>query len=168
MRRLFVPLTLAACAFAAVTPRPAPDFTIQIPGGKPLSLSAYKGKTIVLAFMYTTCTHCQKTAGELSEIQKEYAGRGVQVFGVTFDVEAAKRIKDFNKVFGVTFPCGYSAEGPVLQFLQQPATEPYFVPILVFIDRNFSVRSQYIGDEKFLGNIPVTVRAELDKLLLPI
>ncbi|MDP9170992.1 MAG: TlpA family protein disulfide reductase [Acidobacteriota bacterium] len=165
MRRAFVVSLLAVGAFAAQTPRPAPDFAIQVPGGPPQLLSAYKGKTIVLAFMYTTCTHCQKTAGELSEIQKEYAARGVQVLGVTFDLEAAKRVKGFNKVFGVTFPCGYSAEKPVLQFLQQPASEPYFVPILVFIDRNFQIRSQYIGDEKFLGNIPVTVRAELDGLL---
>ncbi|MEP6714962.1 MAG: TlpA disulfide reductase family protein [Terriglobia bacterium] len=165
MHKLLLLSTLALTAFSATVPRPAPDFTIQNPGGRPQLLSAYKGKTIVLAFMYTTCTHCQKTAGELSAIQKEFADKGVQVVGVTFDVDAAKRVKSFNKVFGVTFPCGYSAEKPVLQVLQQPEGEPYFVPVLVFIDKNFVIRSQYIGDEQFLGNIPVNVRAELAKIL---
>jgi peroxiredoxin len=165
MRRLLALTVLAACAFASEARRPAPEFVIQSPGGRQQLLSSYKGKTIVLAFMYTTCTHCQKTAGELAAIQKEYAGRGVQVLAATFDEGAARRIQQFNKTFGVNYPCGFSDEKSVLQFLQHPASEPYFVPILVFIDRNFNIRSQYIGDEKFLGNIPVTARAELDSLL---
>ncbi|MFN7921215.1 MAG: hypothetical protein U0Q16_14035 [Bryobacteraceae bacterium] len=56
MSRLFA---AAACltAFslnAAVVPRPSPDFKIDIPGGQPVSLSQYKGKTIILAFMMFT------------------------------------------------------------------------------------------------------------------
>ena len=158
-------LVAAVAAFAAQVPRPAAEFAILSPGGGRQLLSAYKGKTIVLAFMYTNCMHCQKTAGELSTVQKEYAGRGVQILGVTFDLNAAKQVRQFNKVFGVNFPCGYSDEKTVLQFLQQPLADPYSVPILVFIDRTFTIRSQYIGDENFLGNIPVNVRAELAKLL---
>jgi hypothetical protein len=39
------------------------------------------------------------------------------------------------------------------------------VPDLVFIDKAGMVRSQYVGDEKFLANQEVNIRAELDKML---
>jgi hypothetical protein len=39
------------------------------------------------------------------------------------------------------------------------------VPILVFIDKRGMIRSQYIGDEKFLAHQEVSIRAEIDKML---
>jgi len=170
MRRILASLIIAgmtgALAFAASpTPRKATEFVIQTPDGKQQLLSSYKGKTVVLALMFTTCPHCQKTAGILSGVQKEYESKGVQVLGATFDSGAAFRVQQFNKMFGVTYPCGYSNDEAVKQFLGLGKDEPYFVPILVFIDKTGTIRSQYIGDEKFLGNQEVNIRAELDKML---
>ena len=169
MRKTLVPLMVAGLtgvmAFAAPVPRKAPEFVIVSPDGKQQLLSSWRGKTVVLALMYTTCPHCQKTAGVLSGVQREYENKGVQVLGATFDSGAAFRVQQFNKMFGVTFPCGYSNEEAVRQFLGLSKDEPYFVPILVFIDKAGTVRSQYIGDEKFLTNQEVSIRAELDKLM---
>jgi thiol-disulfide isomerase/thioredoxin len=161
-------LTLAACftaapAFSAQVPRKAPEFVIQMPDGKQQLLSSSRGKTVVLAFMFTTCPHCQKTAQLLAQVQKEYADKGVQVLGAAFDQGAAFQVQKFNQVFGVNFPCGYSNQKAVMDFLQ--ITEPPFVPDLVFIDKSGMVRSQYVGDEQFLGNQEVNIRAELDKMI---
>lgn len=171
MRKILATLILAGLtgvlAFSASlpVPRKASEFVIQTTEGKQVLLSSYRGKTVVLALMFTTCPHCQKTAGLLSAVQKEYANRGVQVLGATFDSGAAFRVAQFNQIFGVTFPCGSSSEGAVRTFLGLGKDEPYFVPILVFIDKTGTLRSQYIGDEKFLGNQEVNIRAELDKLI---
>jgi peroxiredoxin len=165
MRKLLVLIALATSIFAAQVPRKAPEFVFQMVDGPQQLLSMYKGKTIALAFMYTTCPHCQKTAQVLAQVQKEYGARGVQVLGAVFDQAAASRVQQFNKSLGLNFPCGYSDQGAVLEFLQHPVSEPYFVPILVFIDKTGSIRSQYIGDETFLTNQEVNIRAELDKLL---
>jgi peroxiredoxin len=163
---LIVPV-LAGLVSAAgpAVPRKAAEFVIQHPDGKQELLSSYRGKTVVLALMFTTCAHCQKTAGVLAGVQKEYEGKGVQVLGATIDPGASQRIQQFNQVFGVNFPCGTSNEAAARQFLGLAKDEPYFVPILVFIDKAGNVRSQYIGDEKFLGNQEVNIRAELDKLI---
>src|ERR1700678_2793577 len=121
MRKLF-PLTLlplgalgslAMASLTAKTPRKSPEFVIQMPDGSQQLLSSYKGKTIALAFMFTTCPHCQKTAGVLAKVQTEYAEKGVQVLGVTFDDDAPKRIKDFIRTTGANFPCGVASKGPV-------------------------------------------------------
>jgi peroxiredoxin len=172
MRKLLASLLFAATLFAAsvgksTVPRKADEFVIQNPDGKQQLLSTYKGKTIVMAFMFTTCPHCQKTAQLLTQIQKEYADKGVQILGATFDTGAAFRVQQFDKIFNLNFPCGYSNQESVLQFLHVPVNEPVFVPILVFIDKTGTVRSQYIGDEKFLANQEVNIRAEIDKMLKP-
>jgi peroxiredoxin len=169
MRKALVSLLIAGLtgviALSAAVPRKAAEFVIQSPDGKEQLLSSYRGKTVVLALMFTTCPHCQKTAGILSGVQKEYESKGVQVLGATFDSGAAFRVQQFNKTFGVTFPCGYSTEKAVREFLGLTHDEPYFVPILIFIDKAGTIRSEYIGDEKFLGNQDVNIRAELDKML---
>jgi peroxiredoxin len=172
MRKLLLLVALATSLFGAdakkaePVPRKAREFVIQLVDGQQKLLSSYRGKTIALAFMYTTCPHCQKTAQVLNGIQTEYATKGVQVLGVTFDQGAQQRVQQFNKSLGLNFPCGYSNNGAsVLEFLELPPDEPYFVPILVFIDKLGNIRSQYVGDEKFLNNQEVNIRAELDKAL---
>src|SRR5271165_1257030 len=130
MRKLFALLLLAASfnvAFSAArVPRKAAEFVIQSPDGPEQLLTSYRGKTVVMAFMFTTCPHCQKTAQLLTQIQKEYSDKGVQVLGATFDSGAAFRVQQFDKVFNLNFPCGYSSQEAVLQFLHLPANEPVF------------------------------------------
>lgn len=170
----------AAPAAASVTPRPAGEFVIQMADGSQKLLSSYKGKVVVMAFMFTTCTHCQHTAGLLSKIQTEYASKGVQMLGVTIDPGAKTQIPGFIKITGANFPVGYSDQEPALKFLHGPK-DGWFVPMLAFIDQKGVVRSQYIvvsdddkdpaalflreqdGDPK-TGN-PGTIRREIDKYL---
>jgi peroxiredoxin len=172
MRKLFILIGLATALFAAdapkkgpVVPRKAAEFVFLNPGAPQQLLSMYKGKTIVLAFMYTTCPHCQKTAVVLAKVQDEYKAKGVQVLGAVFDRDAAAHAQQFHQQLGLNFPVGYSDTAPVLEFLQHPIDEPYFVPILVFIDKNGTIRGEYIGDETFLSKQEVNIRAEIDKML---
>jgi len=163
----------AVSTFGAQVPRKASEFVIQMPDGKQTLLSSYRGKTVVLALMFTTCPHCQKDATLLSEIQKEYAGKGVQVLGATFDQGSETRIKQFDAVFATGFPCGTATNKAVLQFLQQPETDPPFVPILVFIDKTGTIRSVHMvtgatvdGPEgKFFTAAETSIRAEIDKTI---
>jgi peroxiredoxin len=168
---------LAPAFAAAPVPRKASEFVIQNPGGKPQQLlTTYRGKVVVLALMFTTCPHCQKTATYLAGLQKEYADKGLQVLGATWDPQAKTQVETFNRVFGVNFPCGYATRESVLQFLGLPESSPPFVPVLVFIDRTGTIRAQHMmtGDEgpesaesKWFNNIEGGIRAEVDKLLKP-
>lgn len=150
-------------------PRMAPEFVIQQTNGKQLLLSSYRGKPVVLALMYATCSHCQHAAGLLNSMQADFAAKGVQILGATFGEGDAYRVDAFIKQFQVAFPCGYSNAPSVLTFLNQPADVPYYVPILVFIDKKGMIRRQVIGDEKFLDekDEPANIRAEVEKLLKP-
>ena len=171
---LLLALAVLGTAFAAgPAPRKAPEFVIQMPDGKQTLLSSYRGKDVVLAFMHTTCSHCQKMAQILSGLQTEYGKMGVQVLGATFDKDAAKNVPQFNKMLGVNFPCGYSTDENVMHFLQDPKSPP-FIPILVFIDRTGTIRAQHMltaddgpetAERKWFDTGEMGVRAEIEKLL---
>lgn len=75
-------LTLAAPAVAreAVRPgAPAPDFTIQDSAGRPVTLSALKGKVVVLEWTNHDCPYVRKHygAGNMQKLQKEATAQGV-------------------------------------------------------------------------------------------
>jgi peroxiredoxin len=176
MRKSFVLVAAATSLFSGLlfatgapkkdaVPRKASEFVFNMIDGPQKLLSGYRGKNIVLALMYTTCPHCQHTSELLTKIQGEYTGKNVQVLGAVFDNGAAGRLQQFKAQFAQNYPLGYSNQDSVLQFLGLPPTEPYFVPILVFIDRTGTIRSQYIGDEAFLSHQEVNIRAEIDKML---
>ncbi len=166
MKAFFAMLLAASAAFTATVPRPAPELAIQMQDGTQTLLSKYRGKPVVLALVFTTCPHCQKTSGLLGQIQKEYAAKGVQVLGAAFDDDARGRIAAFNQQFvRGAFPMGYLERNTVLEFLQLPVMAQFYVPILVFIDKKGHIQSQHIGDEEFFRNQEVSIRAEIDKLL---
>ena len=102
----------AAPAPPAFTARPAGEFAIHMTDGSQKLLSSYRGKFVVMAFMFTTCTHCQHTAGILAKIQNEYGSKGVQVLGVTIDPGAKDGIPTFLKITGANFPVGFSDPAP--------------------------------------------------------
>ena len=135
---------LCNLASAAQLPRQAPEFVFKSADGKQTLLSSYKGKPIVIAFMYATCSHCQHTAGLLNGMQADFKAKGVQTLGAVFGEGDMYRVNDFIKTFGVTFPVGFSDSASVLSFLQHPAGQMYSVPILVFIDKKGMI--QQAGD----------------------
>ncbi len=74
--KLYSPPVLLAAGTAA------PDFTVQDKGGKPVHLSDYKGKTVVLDFWATWCGPCQSSLPHTAEIAKKYAAKNVVVLAV--------------------------------------------------------------------------------------
>jgi len=143
---------VAVIASAADVPRPSPDFAINMVEGQPIRLSQYKGKVCVLAFILTTCPHCQKTVGYLSAIQKEYATRGLQVVASAVDGMGKMNVPDFVKRFQPAFPVGFSNQDDADGYLQHPVIYRLLVPQLVFIDRQGTIQAQYGGDDKFLAD----------------
>jgi len=156
---------LVGSAPGATIPRPAPELAIHMTDGSQTLLSSYRGKVVLLAFVFTTCPHCQNVTGILNNLQVEYAPKGVQVLESCFNDGAANLTAAFKSQYARGFPVGYNEKLTVLEFLQHSAMEPYFVPIIVYVDRKGMIRSQYIGDEQYLKNPEANIRASLDGLL---
>jgi len=142
----------AALGFAEEVPRPSPDIVIDQPSGQKIQLSQYKGKVCVLAFILTTCPHCQKTVGILTALQNELGPRGLQVVASATEDMAAMNVPDFITRFKPSFPVGWSNYQAVLDYLQHNRMFKMFMPQLVFLDRAGTIRAQYGGDDKFFAS----------------
>jgi peroxiredoxin len=151
---------------AATIPRPAPDLAILTKGGKPIQVSQYKGKVVVVAFILTTCSHCQKTTGYLNKLQKELGPRGLQVVESAIEGNADAAIGEFSKRFETPFPVGYNTVMDALNFMQHPAMQVPHMPLLAFIDRKGMIRAQHEGNEDFFGDQQEqNLRKEIEALL---
>ena len=160
-------LTLAAAlvSSAAEVPRRAPEFAFQLNNGKQVLLSGYRGKVVIMEFLFTTCPHCQQSAQLLSRLQKEYGPRGFQPLGVAFNDMASMLVPEFVKQSQAGFPIGFSPREPVLSFLQHPSILRFVVPQMVLIDRKGFIRGQTPGegDDKFYEE--KSLREKIEALL---
>lgn len=92
-------------------PRQAPDFTLQGTDGHELRMSRYRGKVVLLAFGYSSCTAvCPVTLATLAAARRELgpAAAEVQVLYVTVDPErdVPARLQAFLRNFDATFVGG--------------------------------------------------------------
>jgi thioredoxin-dependent peroxiredoxin len=82
---------------------PAPGFTLPAGDGKEISLSDYKGKTVVLYFYPKDSTPgCTKEACDFRDNIARVKSRGAVVLGVSADSPASH--KKFSDRFGLPFP----------------------------------------------------------------
>ena len=166
-------LRLAALALMALSlgaqelPRKAGEWAIQTVDGKPIQLSSYRGKVVVLAFILTTCPHCQKTVGILSGLRNKYAPLGVQIVASAAESNAKSSVPGFVQTFHPPFPVGYNDDAQaLLDFCQFARARMPLMPIVLLIDRQGVVRFQHEGhDEKFFNDQEQNFRSELDELL---
>jgi thiol-disulfide isomerase/thioredoxin len=86
-------------------PDQAPDFKVDDLDGKPLSLSASRGKVILLNFWATWCGPCRAEIPDLIELQKKY-GDHLQIIGLDVDDDDAAEVKKFVEKNGINYPVG--------------------------------------------------------------
>ncbi len=146
-------------------PRKAPEFVFNMQDGKQYLLSSLRGKVVAIAFMFTTCPHCQALCPIMANIQKDYAPKGVQFVGDVIDDGAKDGLANFSSMYARgAFPVGWSTHEAALEFMHHPDPR-FYVPMMAFVDRKGVIQSQYIGDNDFFREQDKSIRAELDKVL---
>ena len=92
----------------------APDFTLPTDGGDSISLSALKGKPVVLYFYPKDDTPgCTKEACGFRDAQADFSGVGATVIGVSKD-SVAKHDK-FKAKYELNFPLAADEDGTVCE-----------------------------------------------------
>ncbi len=71
------------------------SFSLVDLNGKPVALSQFSNKVIVLAFWATWCPPCVTEVPRLNRLQADYASRGLQVIGISLD-DSSDTVKQFQ------------------------------------------------------------------------
>lgn len=90
----------------------APDFTVKDTNGNTVSLSEFKGKTVILYFYPKDDTPgCTKEAQGFRDAYPEYQGKEMVVLGVSMDDEASH--KAFTEKYGLPFQLLADTDGAI-------------------------------------------------------
>jgi thiol-disulfide isomerase/thioredoxin len=118
----------------------APDFNLKDIDGKPIKLSDYKGKVVLLNFWATWCGPCRIEIPWFIEFQKTYKDRGFTVIGVALDDEGWDVVKPYVQEKQINYPV---AVGDAI-------TEQAFGPIeslptTLIIDKEGRIANAHVG-----------------------
>jgi peroxiredoxin len=130
-------------------PRQSPEFTIHGPSGKDVLLSSFKGKVVMIEFMFLASGKCLQLAQTMNKLNADLGGRGFQAIAVAFPAPGS----DANgSLVGYTaenlklkYPVGYADKNEVDQYLSRERTDTLRIPQVVIIDRAGMIRAQSGG-----------------------
>lgn len=80
----------------------APAFTLPDLNGRPVSLSSFRGKVVVLDFWATWCPPCKREIPDFIALQSTYGAKGLQVVGIALDEPTA--VKSFAAQSRMNYP----------------------------------------------------------------
>jgi len=137
-------LAAALPVFATEPPetRKSPEFTLTDANGKESLLSSYRGKVVVIGFVFTTCVHCQAFSAMVEKLYKELGPRGFEPIDIAWNDNAKFLITNFAQQFGVTFPMYYTDYDHVMAYMGFSIMDRPVVPLVVVIDRKGMIRAQ--------------------------
>lgn len=128
------------------------DFTVKDMQGKSVSLSAYKGKVILLDFWATWCPPCKAEIPGFVELQDAYGEKGLQVVGVSVD-DPAEKLPPFAEEFKMNYPVLVGLGRDDLQDAYGPM---WGIPTTFLISRDGKIcrkHSGLVGKERYEQDI---------------
>jgi thiol-disulfide isomerase/thioredoxin len=71
----------------------APDFTLETPEGKSITLHAVRGKVKLIDFWASWCGPCRQENPAVKKMYEEYHAKGLEIVGVSCDTDREKWLK---------------------------------------------------------------------------
>jgi len=136
---------------------PAPVLTEPGLDGKPVNLSDFKGKVVLVDFWATWCDPCKEEIPELVKLQAKLKDKGFVILGVSMDEEGAAAVKKFTAKHPITYPVVLNSGERAPKGWTVPG-----LPTAYLIGRDGTVRKRWFG-EKDMAELEQAVAAALAK-----
>lgn len=118
----------------------APDFTLTDINGKTISLSALKGKPVILDFMATWCSPCREEVIHLRSVYSKY-GASISIISVSVDPtsDTAQKLQQFAADQGISWSIVLDTANVNQKY------EVTAIPAVVIVDKDGFIRFKYEG-----------------------
>jgi len=123
--------------------RPAPDLTVTDMNGTKLTLSDFKGKTVLLDFWTTWCPPCREDAPALDKLFRKYSERELMIIGFSVS-EGRDVVEEFLTNHPHSFPVVLTSENEIPSQYQVGVLPTYIV-----IQKDGGIASAVEGDQGF-------------------
>jgi len=129
----------SVAAPAALTPGPAPDFTLHSVAGTNLRLKEQRGQVVMLNFWATWCAPCRQEMPQLNRLYEKFHASGFMLFGVNVD-DDTRNAAGVSSRLGLQFPVLLDTDKKVSRLYDLNT-----MPSTVLIDRDGRVRYIHLG-----------------------
>ena len=146
------PAPASASNAAAAGAEPAPEVEVTTLDGKPLKVSELRGQVVLLNFWATWCVPCRSEIPSLNDMQRDLAGRGFKVLGVT-TYDSADLIRDYQKDVKQEYTVATGDDSVATKYAVGT------LPTTFIIDRQGRIRHKIIGERS---------RAQFEALITPL
>lgn len=124
-------------------PEQLPDFTLENRDGKPTSIAAWRGKSLVLNFWATWCAPCRREIPVLQALDAEWHLRNVAVIGIA--VDRRDEALAFAAQFHIAYPLLIGEQAALDAATAMGVASPA-LPFTVFTDRRGQIVAIFIGE----------------------
>jgi peroxiredoxin len=162
-------MTIAASVLLAQAgpPRKSPEFIITKPSGEQIFLSSFRGKVVVMEFMFVGSPKCIQLAQMLDALQRDLGSRGYQSVAIAFGPHVDQAlVGHVAEHMAFSYPLGFTtASSDVDAYLGREGSEKRKIPQLVVIDRKGFIRAATGGGEDTRMEDEAVLRTLVNSLL---
>jgi peroxiredoxin len=136
----------------------APDFTLNDASGDPVTLSALRGKVVLLNFWATWCVPCNVEIPWFIELQKSRKSAGLEILGVSLDDDGWKSVKPYVEARNVNYRMVIGDQD--VARLYDGVTS---LPTTLIIDRSGRIAAVHVGlcsKREYEGDVNAVLREE--------
>jgi thiol-disulfide isomerase/thioredoxin len=143
---LALALVFPHCGGKPKEPTSAPDFRLKTIEGQEITLSALKGKVVLLDFWATWCGPCKESIPHLIQLYKGYQEKGFELIGMSTDKPGdVEMVRRFIHSMDIPYPIIMTPEEVARNY------KITGLPTTVLIDKKGRVREKIVGFNSAIG-----------------
>lgn len=132
------------------------DFTLPDLSGKPIKLSDYRGKVVMLNFWATWCPPCRSEMPTMQKLHEKMAQKPFAIVAVNLERGAGDEVRRFVAKNGYTFKVLLDDQGEI-----SSRYSIYSIPTTFIIDKKGKVVDKLIGARDWLSDDNVKTWSKL-------
>lgn len=110
--------------------------------GAPRSLSAFRGRILVVNYWATWCAPCREEIPMFVRLQREFADKNVQFVGIAID--QVDKVREFAREIQISYPLLIGSMD-TLDLSRQAGNKAGVLPYTLVMDRNGRIAASLVG-----------------------